>query len=324
MKISKTCLSSKNILSLDDLKSEDILSILKLAEGLKVEAKRKNDRSKQLLRGKVLGMIFQKPSTRTRVSFEAGMYQMGGNAIYMDAQNIQLARGESIEDTARSLSLYVNCLMARVYNHHDLVKLAKAASVPVINGLSDTFHPCQILADLLTIKEQKKRLKGISIAWVGDGNNVCNDLLIGCAEIGIDISIASPRGYEPPERIISIAANKARSTGAKVNITDDPLIAVQDADAVMTDTFVSIGKDGEKEVRKEVFVPRYQVNSQLMTRAKKGAIFLHCLPATRGLEVTAEVIDGKNSVVWEEAENRLHVQKALLYMLIASKNQIRA
>jgi ornithine carbamoyltransferase len=324
MKISKTCLSSKNILSLDDLKSEDILSILKLAEGLKVEAKRKNDRSKQLLRGKVLGMIFQKPSTRTRVSFEAGMYQMGGNAIYMDAQNIQLARGESIEDTARSLSLYVNCLMARVYNHHDLVKLAEAASVPVINGLSDTFHPCQILADLLTIKEQKKRLKGISIAWVGDGNNVCNDLLIGCAEIGIDISIASPRGYEPPEWIISIAANKARSTGAKVNITDDPLIAVQDADAVMTDTFVSIGKDEEKEVRKEVFVPRYQVNSQLMTRAKKGAIFLHCLPATRGQEVTAEVIDGKNSVVWEEAENRLHVQKALLYRLIASRNQIRA
>jgi ornithine carbamoyltransferase len=324
MKISKTCLSSKNILSLDDLKSEDILSILELAEGLKVEAKRKNDRSKQLLRGKVLGMIFQKPSTRTRVSFEAGMYQMGGNAIYMDAQNIQLARGESIEDTARSLSLYVNCLMARVYNHHDLVKLAEAASVPVINGLSDTFHPCQILADLLTIKEQKKRLKGISIAWVGDGNNVCNDLLIGCAEIGIDISIASPRGYEPPEWIISIAANKARSTGAKVNITDDPLIAVQDADAVMTDTFVSIGKDEEKEVRKEVFVPRYQVNSQLMTRAKKGAIFLHCLPATRGQEVTAEVIDGKNSVVWEEAENRLHVQKALLYRLIASRSQIRA
>jgi ornithine carbamoyltransferase len=324
MKISKTCLSSKNILSLDDLKSEDILSILKLAEGLKVEAKRKNDRSKQLLRGKVLGMIFQKPSTRTRVSFEAGMYQMGGNAIYMDAQNIQLARGESIEDTARSISLYVNCLMARVYNHHDLVKLAEAASVPVINGLSDTFHPCQILADLLTIKEQKKRLKGISIAWVGDGNNVCNDLMIGCAEIGIDISIASPRGYEPPERIISIATNKARSTGAKVNITDDPLIAVQDADAVITDTFVSIGKDEEKDVRKEVFVPRYQVNSQLMTRAKKGAIFLHCLPATRGQEVTAEVIDGKHSVVWEEAENRLHVQKALLYRLIASRNQIRA
>ena len=324
MKISKTCLSSKNILSLDDLKSKDILSILKLAEVLKAEAKRKNDRSKQLLRGKVLGMIFQKPSTRTRVSFEAGMYQMGGNAIYMDAQNIQLARGESIEDTARSISLYVNCLMARVYNHHDLVKLAEAASVPVINGLSDTFHPCQILADLLTIKEQKKRLKGISIAWVGDGNNVCNDLLIGCAEIGIDISIASPRGYEPPEWIISIATNKARSTGAKVNITEDPIIAVQDADAVMTDTFVSIGKDEEKEVRKEVFVPRYQVNSQLMTGAKKGAIFLHCLPATRGQEVTAEVIDGKHSVVWEEAENRLHVQKALLYRLIASRNQIRA
>ena len=324
MKILKTCLSNKNILSLHDLSSDDILSILRLAGVLKRNAKTKNERSKRLLRGKVLGMIFQKPSTRTRVSFEAGMYQMGGNAVYMDSQNIQLARGESVEDTARTLSLYVDCIVARVYDHHDLEKLASAASIPVINGLSDTFHPCQILADLLTVKEHKKKLNGIGIAWIGDGNNVCNDLLLGCAETGIDITVASPKGYEPPEWIVSLARHKARSTGAQVDITDDPFIAVEDADAVMTDTFVSIGKDDEKEVRREVFVPKYQVNSQLMARARKGALFLHCLPATRGLEVTSEVIDGKQSVVWEEAENRLHVQKALLYMLIACKNLARA
>ena len=324
MKILKTCLSNKNILSLNDVSSSDIFSILKLAEVLKREAKTKSQRSRQLLRGKVLGMIFQKPSTRTRVSFETGMYQMGGNAVYMDSQNIQLSRGESVEDTARTLSLYVDCIMARVYDHHDLEKLASAASIPVINGLSDTFHPCQILADLLTLKEHKRKLKGIGIAWVGDGNNVCNDLLIGCAETGIDITVASPKGYEPPEWIVSLAAHKARGTGAQVNITDDPFIAVKDADAVMTDTFVSIGKDEEKEARKEVFVPKYQVNSELMARARKGALFLHCLPASRGLEVTSEVIDGKQSVVWEEAENRLHVQKALLYMLIACRSLIRA
>jgi ornithine carbamoyltransferase len=325
MKTSKTCLSNKNVLSLIDLRSNDIFSILRLADVLKMEAKRKNGRPKQPLRGKVLGMLFQKPSTRTRVSFEAGMYQMGGNAVYMDAQTIQLARGESIEDTARSLSLYVDCIMARVYNHNDLEKLAQAASVPVINGLSDSFHPCQILADLLTIKEQKKRLKGISLAWVGDGNNnVCNDLLIGCAETGIDVSVASPKGYEPREWILSVAADKANITGAQVKITNDPYAAVLGADAIMTDTFVSIGKDQEKEARKKVFVPKYQVNSQLMERAKKDAIFLHCLPAARGQEVTAEVIDGRQSVVWEEAENRLHVQKALLYMLIATGNHIRS
>jgi ornithine carbamoyltransferase len=324
MKRSKTCLSNKNILSLIDLGSDDIFSILRLAEILKSEAKRKNGRPKQLLRGKVLGMIFQKPSTRTRVSFEAGMHQMGGSAVYMDAETIQLARGESIEDTARSLSLYVDCIMARLYNHNDLEKLAHAASVPVINGLSDIFHPCQILADLLTVKERKRKLKGISVAWVGDGNNVCNDLLIGCAETGIDISVASPKGYEPEEWIVAVAANKAKTTGSQVNITDDPYTAVLGADAVMTDTFVSIGKDEEKETRKKVFVPKYQVNSLLMKRAKKDAIFLHCLPAARGQEVTAEVIDGKQSVVWEEAENRLHVQKALLYMLIASANHFNS
>jgi ornithine carbamoyltransferase len=315
MKTSKTCLSNKNFLSLLDVNSEEIISILELAEKFK-KIKRKSRWHDQALKGKVLSMIFQKPSTRTRVSFEAGMYQMGGNVVYMDSNNTQLARGETVEDTARTLSLYVDCLMARVYNHDDLKKLT-AASIPIINGLSDTFHPCQILADLLTIKEHKKVLKGISIAWIGDGNNVCNDLLIGCAKTGINIKVACPKGYEPLEWIVSIVKQQAETTGSQVEITDDPLVAVNGAQIVMTDTFVSIGRDEEKEFRKEIFVPRYQVNSQLMKHADKDALFMHCLPAIRGQEVTSDVIDGNQSVVWEEAENRLHVQKALLYMLIA-------
>jgi ornithine carbamoyltransferase len=317
MKTSKTCLSNKNFLSLLDVNSEEIISILELAEKFK-KIKRNSRWHDQALKGKVLGMIFQKPSTRTRASFEAGMYQMGGNVIYMDSNNTQLARGETVEDTARTLSLYVDCLMARVYNHDDLKKLT-AASIPIINGLSDTFHPCQILADLLTIKEHKKVLKDISIAWIGDGNNVCNDLLIGCAKTGINIKVACPKGYEPLEWIVSIVEQQAETTGSQVEITDDPLVAVNGAQVVMTDTFVSIGRDEEKEFRREIFVPRYQVNSQLMKHADKDALFMHCLPAIRGQEVTSEVIDGNQSVVWEEAENRLHVQKALLYMLIAGK-----
>jgi ornithine carbamoyltransferase len=245
---------------------------------------------------------------------------MGGNVVYMDSNNIQLARGESVEDTARTLSLYVDCLMARVYDHDDLKKMT-AASIPIINGLSNIFHPCQILADLLTIKEHKKGLIGTSIAWIGDGNNVCNDLLIGCAKTGINIKVACPKGYEPLRWVVSTAKRQAEATRAQVQITDDPLVAVEGAEIVMTDTFVSIGRDEEKEFRKEIFVPRYQVNSQLMKHASKDALFMHCLPAIRGQEVTTQVIDGDRSVVWEEAENRLHVQKALLYMLIA---EIRA
>jgi ornithine carbamoyltransferase len=319
MKTSKICLGNKNILSLLDVNSSEILSILDLAQELKKEIKRKNKWSSQVLKGKVLGMLFLKPSTRTRVSFEVGMYQLGGNAVYMDSSNIQLARGESVEDTARTLSLYVDCIVARVYDHNDLKKLA-VASIPLINGLSDTFHPCQILADLLTVKEHKKKLKGTNIAWVGDGNNVCNDLLIGCAKTGVNIKVASPKGYEPPKWIVSIAKHEGEIMGSQVYITDDPLVAVHDAEVVMTDTSVSIGKDEEKEFRQEIFVPKYQVNSQLMRRARSDAFFMHCLPATRGQEVTSEVIDGNQSVVWDEAENRLHVQKALLYMLLAKRS----
>src|SRR5919198_6776527 len=202
MKILRTYLNSKDVLSLQDLSSKEILSIIELASNLKKQLKK--GKSQQLLKGKVFGLLFQKPSTRTRVSFETGVFQMGGNTIYLNANDIQLSRGESIEDTARTLSLYLNCIIARVYAHTDVEKLGKFASIPVINGLSDTFHPCQILADLMTVKEHKKKLKGTNIAWIGDGNNVCNDLLIGCAKTGVNVKVACPKGYEPPKWIVSI------------------------------------------------------------------------------------------------------------------------
>lgn len=268
------------------------------------------------MRGKSLGMIFQKPSTRTRVSFEVGMYHLGGDAVYLSASDIQLSRGETIEDTAKTLSLYLDCIMARVYDHKDVQTLAEYASIPVINGLSDAYHPCQILADLLTIQEHKKKLKGLSLAWVGDGNNVCNDLLLGCAKTGISMTAACPRGYEPLEKVVKLANTEGKKTGASISIIQDPAAAAKDADVVVTDTFVSIGKEGERATRVAAFLPKYQIRSETMKLAKKDAIFMHCLPAKRGMEVSADVIDGKWSVVWPEAENRLHAQKALLCLLM--------
>jgi ornithine carbamoyltransferase len=299
---------------MQDLTSADISAILKLASRLKKE--QKAGRMRPLLRGKTLGMIFQKPSTRTRVSFEVGINQLGGHALYLGASDIQIARGETIEDTAKTLSRYVDCLMARVYDHADVQKLAQYASIPVINGLSDAFHPCQILADLLTIQEHKKKLKGLRMAWLGDGDNVCNDLLLGSAKTGINMIAACPAGYEPLEDVVRIAKAEGKKTGAEIAITSDPAIAAKDADVIVTDTFISIGKEGERATREAVFLPKYQVNSEIMRLAKKDAIFMHCLPAKRGQEVTADVIDGARSVVWDEAENRLHVQKAVLCILM--------
>jgi ornithine carbamoyltransferase len=310
----KTSLSKKDLLSMADLSSRDINSILALAGKLKRE--QKAGKARPLLRGKTLGMIFQKPSTRTRVSFEVGMYQLGGDAVYLSASEIQLSRGETIEDTAKTLSLYLDCVMARVYDHKDVLTLADYASIPVINGLSDAFHPCQILADLLTIQERKKKLKGLSLAWLGDGDNVCNDLMLGCAKTGISMTAACPRGYEPLEEVVRLAKAEGKKTGADIAITEDPSAAAKDADVIVTDTFVSIGKEGERATRESAFMPKYQVSSDTMKLAKKDAIFMHCLPAKRGMEVTADVIDGKSSVVWQEAENRLHAQKALLCLLM--------
>lgn len=313
MKTLKTSLNSKDLLSLKDLSREEILSILGLSKDLKRDLK--NGKPSQLLNGITLAMIFQKPSTRTRLSFETGIVQLGGTAIYLSSTDLQLARGESIEDTARTLSLYVDMIMARVYAHSDVEKLAAYSSVPVINGLSDTFHPCQILADLLTIQEHKKTFNGLKVAWVGDGNNVCNDLILGCTKIGINISIACPRGFEPNETVLNVARQESFKSSTELSLTDDPLRAVQDADVVATDTFISIGRDEERQQREEIFLPRYQVNYDLLRSAKQDCIFMHCLPASRGREVTSEVIDSKASVVWDQAENRLHVQKALMCML---------
>ena len=310
----KTSLSKKDVLSIGDLSAREINLILTLA--IKLKREQKNGKARLLLRGKTLGMLFQKPSTRTRVSFEVGMYQLGGDAVYLSASEIQLSRGETIEDTARTLSLYLDCVTARVYDHKDVQTLADWASIPVINGLSDAFHPCQILADLLTLQEHKKKLKGLRLAWLGDGDNVCNDLLLGCAKMGISMTAACPKGYEPIEKVVRLAKAEGEKTGADIAITDDPVAAAKDTDVVMTDTFVSIGKEGERATRETIFLPKYQVNSGIMKLAKKEAIFMHCLPAKRGMEVTPEVIDGKSSMVWQEAENRLHVQKALLCLLM--------
>jgi ornithine carbamoyltransferase len=310
MKTLKTFSSKKDILSIADLSTYEISKILTLADKLKRE--QKSGKSKPFLRGRTLGMIFQKPSTRTRVSFEVGMYQLGGEAVYLSANDIQLSRGETVEDTGKTLSLYLDCIMARVYDHNDVQRLAKSASVPVINGLSDSFHPCQILADLMTIQEHKKKLKGLQLAWLGDGDNVCNDLMLGCAKTGISMTVACPKGYEPLEVVVKLAKAEGKKTGGDIAITEDAALAVKDADIIATDTFTSIGKESERAKREATFFPNYQVNTDIMKLAKRDAIFIHCLPAKRGMEVTADVIDGKWSVVWEEAENRLHVQKALL------------
>ena len=296
-----------DLLTLNELESKEINNIIDLAIDLKKEQKK--GKEKPLLQNKTLAMIFEKPSTRTRVSFETGMFQLGGHALTLSPNDLQLSRGESIADTAKTLSRYVNVVMARVYDHKSLETFARNSSIPVINGLSDSFHPCQILADLMTIKEHKKNLKKIKIAWIGDGNNVCNSLILGCAKLKIKLSVAIPDGYEPDFDVI-----KEGKDAEILEVSDNPEVAVKDADVVMTDTFVSIHNANSDRIKK--FLPKFQVNQSLMNKAKKDAIFMHCLPAKRDQEVTSDVIDGSHSVVWDEAENRLHVQKALLVYLL--------
>jgi ornithine carbamoyltransferase len=296
----------KDLLTLNELNKQELSAILENAIKLKKDLKK--GISKPLLKNKTLAMIFQKPSTRTRVSFETGMFQMGGHALNLTADDLQLKRGETIEDTAKTLSRYVDVIMARVYSHEEVEILAKNATVSVINGLSDSFHPCQILADLMTIKEKKKKLAGLKIAWIGDGNNVCNSMIYGCAKVGIDINIATPKGYEPNLNII-----KESKKFIDIQMLS-PELAVKNTDIVVTDTFVSIHHQATD--RAKDFLPRFQVNSNLMKKANHDAIFLHCLPAKRGQEVTSDVLDGPQSVIWDEAENRLHAQKALLTFLL--------
>jgi len=300
-------LKTKDLLTLAELTPREFAGLIDDSINLKKEFKQGGN--KPVLKNKTLAMIFQKPSTRTRVSFEVGMYHLGGHAVTLSSNDMQLSRGESVEDTAKTLSRYSDCIMARVYDHKLLETLAEHASIPVINGLSDSFHPCQILADFMTIKEKKKKLKGLKIAWIGDGNNVCNSMIYGAALSGANMSIATPKGFEPNKDVV-----KESQKSTNIELTTDPFTASKNADVVAADTFSSIHNLDKKRLQK--FMPKYQINDKLMKSAKKDAIFLHCLPAKRGQEVTSSVIDGPQSVVWDEAENRLHTQKALLTALI--------
>lgn len=306
-------LKGKDFLTLTDYTHAEIMYLLQVAHDLKQKAKQ--GILETPLMGKTLAMIFDKPSTRTRVSFEAGMAQLGGHSMNLNRNDIQLGRGESVEDTACVLSRYVDAILIRTFSHQLVQTLAQYATVPVINGLTDLYHPCQILADLLTLQEEKGQLAGLKLAYVGDGNNVLHSLMHGAAATGIQLSIATPKGYEPLPEVWTEAEQIAAETGATLTLVHDPELAVTDADAVYTDVWASMGQEEEKEKRNEAFAG-FQVDAKLMSLAKEDAIFLHCLPAYRGLEVSAEVIDGPQSVVFHQAENRLHAQKALLVTLL--------
>jgi len=299
-------LETKDLLTGDEISSKEFLELIDFS--IKLKEENKTVKGKQLLENKTLAMLFEKPSTRTRVSFETGMKQLGGHTIILSLNEMQHSRGESVEDTAKTLSGYVDGIVARVYEHSFIEDLAKHATVPVINGLSNSYHPCQTLADFMTIKEHKKKFKDLKISWIGDGNNVCNSLIFGCSKTQTDIVIATPKGFEPNPEVV-----KKASENTTIDLTTDPESAVKDADIVMTDTFTSIHTSDPK--RTEKFLPSFQVNDSLMEKAKNDAIFMHCLPAKRDQEVTSAVIDGSQSVVWDQAENRLHSQKALLLSL---------
>ncbi len=300
----------RDLVSILDVK-DDLMEIIDLA----LKIKKNSQEYMEKLKGKSLAMIFEKPSTRTRTSFEVAMTQLGGHALYMSPRDMQMGRGETISDTAKVLSRYVNGIVYRAFDHKMVVELAENSSVPVINALDDYEHPAQIIADIMTMIEKKGKNKKLKVAFVGDGNNVARSLLYGCTIVGFDFSIATPKGFELPQDDLKKAqeVSKGRS---KIVSTNDPVEAVKDADVIYTDVWVSMGQEEEKEKKEKIFKP-YQVNRDLVKHAKKDFIFMHCLPAHRGLEVTEDVIDGPNSVVFDEAENRLHAQKALLLKFLS-------
>lgn len=303
----------KDLISIQELSHEEIQEILDLARKMKEAPADYRDS----LTGKTLAMIFQKPSTRTRISFEVGIYQLGGVGLYLSSTDLQLGRGETIPDTARVLSRYVDAIMARVFAHKDIVDLGAYSSVPVINGLTDFNHPCQALADFMTLAEKKADLKGLHLAYVGDGNNVAHSLMYCGAKLGTGVTVVCPPGYEPDAEVVSQAREDAAESGAAIQVSND-IGAVEGADAIYTDVWASMGQEEEAEERRRIFAP-YQVNSELMARAAPDAVFLHCLPAHRGDEVTDEVADSPASVIFDEAENRLHVQKAIMYLLMLDR-----
>ena len=303
----------RHLLTIQDLTSAEIWKLFELAKKLK--ANQKDNQQPKLLEGKNLVMIFQKPSTRTRVSFEVAMTQLGGHALYLSSSDLQLSRGESIEDTARTLSRYVDGILARVFAHQDIVKLAGNSTVPVINGLSNDFHPCQALTDLFTIWEKRGDLENLTISFVGDGdNNVTNSLLLLSAKLGVNLRIGCPEKYKTSQAILNLAKSDILKSKAEVKIFSDPREAVKDVEVIYTDVWVSMGREDEEE-RIKTLSP-FQVNRELLSFAKKEVMVMHCLPAHRGQEITDEVIDGPNSIVFDQAENRLHLQKAILAFLL--------
>ena len=306
-------MKGKSFLSINDLTLEEMYQIFDLSRTLK--EKLYTGEEHHLLKGKTLGMIFSKPSTRTRISFEVGIYQLGGIGMYFGPNDLQLNRGETIHDTAKVLSRYLDGIMIRTFKHEDVEGLAKHGSIPVINGLTDLLHPCQVMTDLCTILEKRRKLEGLKLAYIGDGNNMAHSLLNGCSKVGMDISIASPKGYEPLGWIVDNAKKNADYMGSKVVITNDPVEACKDADIIYTDVWASMGQEKEAQERNARFAG-FQVNSALVANAKDDYLFMHCLPAHREEEVTNEVVDSANSIVFDEAENRLHVQKAIMALVM--------
>lgn len=300
----------RDIISVMDMK-DDLEDLIDLA----IKMKRDRYQTAKHASNRVLGMIFEKPSTRTRVSLETAMVQLGGHAIYLNPHDMQMGRGETVSDTAKVLSGFVDVISYRAFSHKNVAELAANASVPVINALDDREHPVQIVADFMTIVEKRGKLKGLKLAYLGDGNNVANSLLLGGALTGMDVFVGCPNGYEPDSEIVAKAKDMAKKHGSKIVVTSDPKEAVKDADIIYTDVWASMGDESVKEKKEKDLTP-YQVNADLVSGAKKNFLFLHCLPAHRGLEVTADVIDGVNSVVFQEAENRLHTEKAIIYRLL--------
>ena len=307
-------LSVNNLISIHDLTLQDLNQIM--VNSMTMKSMRKGRQPHDYLLGKILAMIFEKPSIRTRVSFEVGMYELGGRAINLSREDIQLGVRESIADVANTLSRYVDGIMIRTFSHKKVLELAKHASVPVINGLSDLLHPCQVLSDLFTIIEKKGTLDKVNIAFIGDGNNVCHSLMIAAAKIGFKLTIATPKGYEPNEKLVSLAFDDAKETGVEIDIINDPVSAVSGADVIYTDVWTSMGKEKEAAKRRKDF-KGFQVNSDLVKLANEDVIVMHCLPSHRGEEITDDVIDGPNSVIFDQAENRLHTQKAIMMMLLS-------
>ena len=305
-------MGERDFLSIDDLSSDELVEILDDADRLKKDP----DSASRVLQGRQIALIFEKPSTRTRVSFEAAVTTMGGHAIVLRGDELQLGRGETIEDTGRVLSRYVDAIVVRTFGQDRIERLAAAASVPVVNALSDFSHPCQCLADLQTVREQKGSLSGVSLAYVGDGNNVAHSLLFGCSKMGMDVRVATPAGHDPFPQVVERSTDIASRTGGKVSATNVLAEAVMGADVLYTDVWASMGQESEAEARRKEF-ERYQINSDVVDMAADEVIVMHCLPAHRGEEITADVLDGPRSVVWDQAENRLHSQKALLAWLLS-------